>query len=63
MAAVAVRVFGNEQIVADQQRRDHRSRGNAEGLEGKGANEKGDQNGVEDGLDRILPALGLIAAH
>ena len=33
VAAVAVGVFGDEQIVADQQRRDHRAGRNVEGLE------------------------------
>lgn len=61
--AVAIGVFGDEQVVADQQRRDHRAAGDVERLERDGADADGDQHGVEDGLRVVDEAAGGRARH
>ena len=48
---VAVAVFGNKEVVADQQGWFHRAGGDVERLEGDGADADGDQAGIDDGLD------------
>jgi hypothetical protein len=48
--ADAVRVFVDEDEVADQQRRDHRTGGNLERLDEKGAHQKDDQDHWEEAL-------------
>ena len=45
---VAVGIFRHEQIIADQQRRDHRAGRNIEGLKQEGADDQGDDERVED---------------
>ena len=50
-ARVAEAVFGDEEIVADQQCRDHRSGRDVERFEGDRADADGDQAGIHDGLD------------
>src|SRR5882724_1778266 len=49
--AVAVGIFRYEKIVADQERRLHRSRRDVEGLEQKGADYQRDQESVDDDTD------------
>jgi hypothetical protein len=49
--AVAVGIFRDEQIVADQQRRLHRPGGDVERLEQEGADHQGDQQGMDDDAD------------
>src|ERR1700730_19414096 len=46
--AVAVGIFRDEQIVANQKRRLHRSRGDVEGLKQESADHQRDQESVED---------------
>ena len=53
---VAVGIFRNEQVVADQQRRLHRSRGNIEGLKQEGADHQRDQKGMDDDADGFTQA-------
>ena len=54
--AVAVGIFRDEQIVADQQRRLHRSRGDVEGLEQEGADHQRDQQRMDDDADGFTQA-------
>src|ERR1700722_15503755 len=54
--AVAVGIFGDEEIVANQQRRLHRSRGDVEGLEQEGADHKRDQQSMNDDTDGFTQA-------
>src|SRR5277367_3453089 len=54
--AVAVRVFRDEEIVADQKRRLHRSRGNVEWLKQEGANDEGNQERMNDDADGFAQA-------
>ena len=56
IVAVAVGIFRDEQVVADQQRRLHRSRRDVEGLEQKGADHQRDQQSVEDDADGFAQA-------
>src|SRR3546814_3513088 len=56
MPAVAVGHLRNEQIVADQQGRDHRSGRDIEGLVGKCTNDKGDAYGDQDRTDHLAEA-------
>ena len=57
ISAVAIAQLVDEQIIADQQGRDHRSRGNVEWLEEEGADDEGDEQGLENDLDQIPDAL------
>ncbi len=57
MTAVPVGEFRDEQIIADQQRRHHRTRRNVEGFISHRADGKGDENRIDDGLDRFLESL------
>src|SRR5665213_1401246 len=57
---IAVGVFGDEQIVADEQRRYERTRGNVEGLEQDRAHHERDQERLDDDLDGFPPALLLL---
>ena len=57
VAAVAVGKLRDEQIVADQQRRLHRARGDVEGLEEEGAHDQRDQQRLDDDLDRLPSRL------
>ncbi|CAD5254240.1 hypothetical protein BOS5A_200099 [Bosea sp. EC-HK365B] len=60
---IAVGVFRDEQVIADQQRRDQRARGDVEGLEQQGADHEGDEQRLDDDLDRLEDAafvLGLV---
>src|ERR1700692_4826657 len=54
--AVTVGIFRDEQIVADQQRRLHRSRGDVEGLEQEGADHEGNQQSMNDDADGFTQA-------
>ncbi len=54
--AVAVGIFRDEQIVADQERRLHRPRGNVERLEQEGADDERDQKGMDDDADGFAQA-------
>src|ERR1700760_2985666 len=45
---VAIAEFGDEQVIADQKRCFHRSRGNAEGLEQERADDERDQQRLYD---------------
>ena len=56
IVAVAVGIFRDEQIVADQQRRLHRSRGDVEGLEQEGADHQRDQQSMDDDADGFTQA-------
>ena len=65
---VAVGIFGDEQIIADQQRRDHRPGRDIEGLKQKGADDKRDDQGVEDhahglGKSALFPLGPGLHAH
>src|SRR5262249_23223600 len=53
VVAVAVRVFRHEQIIADQQRRLHGTRGNIERLEQEGADDERDDERVENQAPRV----------
>ena len=55
MAAVAVGKLCNDDVVAGQQGRLHRGRGDGEGLEQQDAQNQGDQQGVEDGFADFHP--------
>src|SRR4030095_11993668 len=48
---VAVRIFRDEQVIAHQKRRLHRSRGDVERLEQEGADHERDQESVDDDAD------------
>jgi hypothetical protein len=54
--AVAIAVFGDEQIVPDQQRIHHRSRRDVEGLEQEGADDQRDDEGMNDDPDGLADA-------
>src|SRR5271163_4110678 len=54
---IAVCIFRDEEIVADQQRRDQRAGGNVERLEQEGAHDEGDDERLNDHLDRFPPAF------
>ena len=56
IVAVAVGIFRDEQIVADQKRRLHRSRGDVEGLEQEGADHQRDQQSMNDDADGFTQA-------
>ena len=60
IAAVAVAVFRHEQIVADEQRRDHRARRNVEGLEQEDPHEKRKDQRVDDDADGVLHAASAL---
>src|ERR1700729_2705590 len=57
---IAVGVFGDEQIVADEQGRHQRTRGNIEGLEQDRAHHERDQERLDDDFDGFPPALLLL---
>jgi len=64
MPAVTVAVFRDDDVVALEQVRLHRGRRNGERLEEEDPQDKGDQQGVDDGLDDLdgladRPAAGL----
>src|SRR5271169_21382 len=64
--AVAVAVFGDEQIVPDQQRIHHRSRRDVEGLEQEGADDERNDEGMDDdpdGLDDTTLFAFLFTGH
>ena len=64
VARIAVRHLVDEQEVADQERRLHRARRDPERLEEQGADDAGEQQRVDDGLDELeKPALGLALRH
>src|SRR5208337_2086639 len=46
ISAVPVTIFGDEKIIADEKRRDHRSRRNIEGLKKKYPNDNRDGDGL-----------------
>src|SRR6266478_9857602 len=54
--AVAVGIFRDEQIVADQKRCLHRSRGDVEGLEQEGTDHQRNQQSVNDDADGFTKA-------
>ena len=54
--AVAVGVFRDEQVVADQKRRLHRTRRDVEGLEQEGADHERYQESVDDDTDGFTQA-------
>src|SRR5258707_8750060 len=54
--AVTIGVFRHEQIVADQKRCLHRSRGDVEGLEQEGADHQSDQQSMDDDADGFTQA-------
>src|SRR5580658_739159 len=56
---VAVAVFRHEQVVADQQRRDHAAGGDVERLVGEGPDADRDQSGIDDCLEILDPYVGL----
>src|SRR4029453_13992322 len=56
VVAVAVRVFRDEQIVADEQRLLHRAGWNVERLEQKGADDEGDDQRMNDHADGLADA-------
>ena len=56
MAAVAEGELGYEQVVADQERRDHRARGDIERFVSESAHDKRDRCGVEGGFDCLTIA-------
>ena len=61
VAAVAVGVFRDEQIITDQQGRDHRPGRNIERFERDGADDERDQHRINDGLDGLeRAARGLL---
>ena len=71
--AVSIGEFGHEQIIADQQRRDHRARGNVEGLVEEGADAEGDDHRIDKGAHRLAQpglsgigfalGIGLLGKH
>src|SRR5262249_33609658 len=67
IAAIAVAIFRHEQIVADEQRRDHRARGNIEGLKEENPHDQREDQRVNDDADSVshaasrFPVLGLYA--
>ena len=56
IVAVAVGIFRDEQVIAHQQRRLHRSRGDVERLEQEGADHERDQESVDDDADGFAQA-------
>src|SRR5206468_7896826 len=56
IVAIAVGIFRDEQVIAHQQRRLHRSRGDVEGLEQKGTDHERDQESVDDDADGFTQA-------
>ena len=59
IAAVAIGKFRHEQVIADQQCRDHRSRRDIERLIGDGADHQRDQHRINNGFDGLeKPARG-----
>ena len=57
---IAVGVFRHEQVVADEQRRHQRTRGNVERLKEQRAHDERDQQRLDDDLDGLPPALFLL---
>jgi len=61
---IAVGVFRHENIIADQQRRDHRARRNIERLKEQRADDKRDRQRLKDDLDGFEnPALFAFFSH
>src|SRR5262249_18915776 len=58
IARIAIAVFRNEQIVADEQGGDHAAGGNVEWLIGDGPHHDGDDAGIDDRLDILDPGAG-----
>ena len=58
--AVAVRVLRDEQIVADQQGRDHRAGRDVERLDREGTDHHGNQHGIDDRAHGFAPAACLV---
>src|SRR5262249_34825625 len=54
VAAIAVAVFRHEKVVADEERRDHRSGGDIEGLKEEDAYDQSEDQRMNDDADRIF---------
>ena len=64
IAAIAIGEFRHEQVIADQQRRDHRSRRDIERLIGDGADHQRDQHRIDDSFDGLEePARGFLLGN
>ena len=70
MVGISVGVFRHEDVVADEESRDHRARRNVEGLEQEGPNHDRDQQRLDHDLDQFAEAaavlrlrLGGLAVH
>src|SRR5579872_568260 len=50
---VTVRIFRHEQIIADQERRDHRAGGNVEGLKQEGADDERNDQRMDNDAHRL----------
>ena len=68
VVGIAVGIFGDEQIIADQQGRNHRAGRNIEGLKQKGADDERDDQGMEHhayclGESALFPFGSCLHAH
>src|SRR5262245_22449480 len=63
MPAIAVGPLLDEQIVPYQQRRLHRARRDAEGLESEGSGDQSDEDRVDDGTHEFHRAAGAVFRH
>jgi len=61
IARVAVAVFGDDDVIADQQIRDHRSGRDRERLEQQDAQHQRDQQRIDDRLDDFEQLIGCAA--